>query len=156
MRARALALLLALLAAACGGEEKREAPGVAPPPTAAPATPPPAATAPAPAPAPSAPAAALRPGDAAHGAAVYAQYCATCHGAGGKGDGPIAASLVPKPADHTDHAYIASLTDEHLRKVIEKGGASVGKSPLMAGWGAVLSPQDIADVVAHIRKLSSS
>lgn len=68
----------------------------------------------------------------------------------------MAASLVPRPADHTSHVYIASLSDAHLYSVIQKGGASVGKSPLMAGWGAVLPDPDIRDLIAHIRKLSGS
>lgn len=31
----------------------------------------------------------------------YSNYCASCHGAGGKGDGPVAASLSRTPADLT-------------------------------------------------------
>ncbi len=33
------------------------------------------------------------------GARDYAQYCVECHGATGKGDGPAAAALNPKPVD---------------------------------------------------------
>ena len=35
------------------------------------------------------------------GAEDFANYCASCHGAGGKGDGPAAADLEKKPADLT-------------------------------------------------------
>jgi len=35
------------------------------------------------------------------GDVVYQLYCATCHGKGGKGDGPAAASLTTPPADLT-------------------------------------------------------
>ncbi|MDW4549812.1 cytochrome c [Defluviimonas sp. D31] len=35
------------------------------------------------------------------GRALYADYCASCHGAGGKGDGPAAKGLGKKPADLT-------------------------------------------------------
>ena len=35
------------------------------------------------------------------GAILYARHCASCHGASGKGDGPIASSLVTAPADLT-------------------------------------------------------
>ena len=35
------------------------------------------------------------------GAEDFAQYCAVCHGNGGKGDGDAAAGLVPPPADLT-------------------------------------------------------
>ncbi|MBI2388595.1 MAG: c-type cytochrome [Deltaproteobacteria bacterium] len=62
---------------------------------------------------------------------VFAQRCVACHGQSGKGDGPGAASLDPKPRDYTSAQWQASVTDDDLRKVIVKGGAAVGKSNLM-------------------------
>lgn len=35
------------------------------------------------------------------GRAEYMSACASCHGVGGKGDGPVAAALVKKPSDLT-------------------------------------------------------
>ena len=35
------------------------------------------------------------------GSNSYAQYCVACHGKDAKGTGPLAASLMPKPADLT-------------------------------------------------------
>ncbi|MGC1502993.1 MAG: cytochrome c [Sulfitobacter sp.] len=35
------------------------------------------------------------------GQAFYAQNCASCHGANGRGNGPISGDLKPKPADLT-------------------------------------------------------
>ncbi|HZY38300.1 MAG TPA: c-type cytochrome, partial [Mucilaginibacter sp.] len=35
---------------------------------------------------------------------IYITNCAPCHGDKGKGDGPAAAALNPKPADHTSPA----------------------------------------------------
>ncbi|NIS84930.1 MAG: c-type cytochrome, partial [Nitrospinaceae bacterium] len=40
--------------------------------------------------------------DAARGAKVYRIYCTQCHGMEGRGDGPGAAGLDPKPAVHAD------------------------------------------------------
>src|ERR1700730_2403141 len=37
----------------------------------------------------------------AEGKQLYATNCAPCHGNKGKGDGPAASALTPKPADHT-------------------------------------------------------
>ena len=51
---------------------------------------------------------------------------------------------------------MGSLSDEYLYQVISKGGASVGKSPLMAPWGAVLSDEQIRDVLAFVRLLSGT
>jgi mono/diheme cytochrome c family protein len=92
--------------------------------------------------------------DPSRGAPLYATYCASCHGPGGDGDGPVAATLDPKPAAHSDAAYMDTLTDEHLVLVISKGGPAVGKSPLMAGWAGTLNDRQIVDVVAYIRTLS--
>src|SRR5262249_32135923 len=94
--------------------------------------------------------------DAEAGKALYAQYCTTCHGATGHGDGPVAATLNPKPANHADHVFMAGLTDQHLYQVISKGGASVGKSPMMAPWGGVINDQGIKDLIAYLRQLSST
>lgn len=119
-------LVLTVLLAACGGEEKKpapppeapkaEAPKVEPPPVA----PPPAAT---PAPAAAGPytpddlaKAAYekakvnadkknpKAGDAAAvaaGKATYEAKCAMCHGAGGAGDGVAGGALPQKPANFT-------------------------------------------------------
>lgn len=40
----------------------------------------------------------------AQGKQLYMQYCASCHGPGGKGDGPKAAGLKPPPGDLTQIA----------------------------------------------------
>ena len=92
-------------------------------------------------------------GDATNGSAKYAQLCASCHGAGGAGDGPVAAGLNPPPTNHTDDVYMASLSDDHLFKVVKEGGGAVGKSVLMAPWGGTLNDKEIWDVVAHMRTL---
>lgn len=91
-------------------------------------------------------------GDAAKGKEIYTNTCVSCHGPEGKGDGVAAAALDPKPRNLSDAAYVSTLSNEHLYKVISEGGASVGLSPLMAAWGGVLSEQDINDVIAYIRQ----
>jgi mono/diheme cytochrome c family protein len=94
------------------------------------------------------------PGDPSAGALFYQFYCASCHGATGDADGPLAAGLDPKPAKHSDGNTMNPLTDAYLFKVIQEGGASVGKSPLMAPWGGSLRDDQIWDVVAYIRTLA--
>jgi cytochrome c oxidase cbb3-type subunit 3 len=93
-------------------------------------------------------------GEASHGATIYADYCWTCHGKSGKGDGPIAMAYQPRPRDLTDRAYMSSRTDDDLYNAISQGGAAVERSVAMPGWGQVLPLQDIWDLVAYIRQLS--
>ena len=91
-------------------------------------------------------------GDAAKGKTTFENTCAACHGPGGKGDGPAAAALDPKPKNLTDAELLSTQTDDFIYKVISEGGAAVGLSPMMAPWGWVLSEQDIWNVVAFIRQ----
>lgn len=97
-------------------------------------------------------ASAAEKGDAAKGKETFQTTCAACHGAEGKGDGVAAAALDPKPRNLSDAAYVSTLSDEHLYKVISEGGASVGLSPMMAAWGGTLSEQDIWNVIAYLRQ----
>ena len=65
--------------------------------------------------------------------AFFAERCASCHGAGGRGDGPSARLVTPPPGNLTDPAWQASVTDDHLSRVIVHGGPAVGRSPAMPG-----------------------
>lgn len=91
-------------------------------------------------------------GDPAKGKEKYNQICASCHGQGGKGDGPAAAALDPKPRNLSDPKYVSTLSDEQIFKTVKEGGAAVGKSPLMPAWGSVLSDNDIWNVIAYLRQ----
>lgn len=92
--------------------------------------------------------------DAGKGKTLFAQYCGTCHGATGKGDGPGAAALNPKPKDLTNPGYVKGLKDEYLEDLIAKGGPAVGKSPLMPPLGGALKGDDVKNVIAYIRSLA--
>jgi cytochrome c oxidase cbb3-type subunit III len=83
------------------------------------------------------------PGDAQRGAAVYATFCASCHGAKGEG-GERASSIV-------DTTYLALVSDQQLRTIVIAGWPAVG-SP---DWrndvtGQPMSAQQISDVVAWL------
>ena len=92
--------------------------------------------------------------DHGEGKRLYQSYCVGCYGASGKGDGPAGKTLPVKPADHTNAKKMRQYSDEHLVTVISKGGPSVGKSPQMPAWGAVLKEAQIQEVVAYIRTLA--
>ncbi|MFQ5914324.1 MAG: c-type cytochrome [Nitrospinota bacterium] len=93
-------------------------------------------------------------GDAAKGKEMYAKLCASCHGATGKGDGPMAAALTPKLKDLSNKAYLSKLDDKYLVDITAKGGAAIGKAPLMPPFGGSLKEEDIRDVIAYIRSLA--
>lgn len=85
------------------------------------------------------------------GGQFYKEYCAQCHGMSGKGDGPAAMDLKPKPAVHAKMALDKEPLD-YLFNVVYYGGKNVGKSALMPYWGLTLKPQGVADVIAYMRK----
>ena len=95
------------------------------------------------------------PGDPKNGKAKYLENmrCSACHGDSGKGDGPAAVALNPKPRNYTDCAVMGKKSDGELFKVIKEGGPAVGLSPLMVAFGSQLSDKEIWDVIAFIRSI---
>jgi mono/diheme cytochrome c family protein len=83
------------------------------------------------------------------GKVIYKEYCAQCHGATGKGDGPAAAGLEPKPAIHANIPF-EKLPVDYLYNVIYYGGRAVGKSPTMPYWGLTIGQQGVADMMAYL------
>ena len=53
----------------------------------------------------------------ARGKELYARTCAGCHGDAGRGDGPAAAGLEPRPADLTDPSLTASSPLDFYRRI---------------------------------------
>ena len=94
-------------------------------------------------------------GDAERAREDYRKYCATCHGAEGRGDGVMAKVLDPKPKDFTNAAYMKTRTDEQLYTAVKEGGGAVGLSTKMAAWKHVLDDQQIRDLTALVRELGS-
>lgn len=84
------------------------------------------------------------------GKTLYKEYCAQCHGFTGKGDGPAASGLEPKPAVHANMPF-DKLPMEYLYNVINHGGVAVGKSPNMPYWGLTIGQQGVADVMAYLK-----
>ena len=97
--------------------------------------------------------------DADAGKALFQINCMTCHGPAGKGDGPLAAALDPKPRDLSGGEFKFDTdndgktgTDADLKNVIMQGAMAFGGSPLMAPW-MTLSDADVANLIAFIRTL---
>jgi len=79
---------------------------------------------------------------------IYQERCALCHGPEGKGDGPAAAGLNPKPRNHTDGTYMKTRTDDQLLEVIRHGKGG------MPAWGGILNETEIHAVLKHVRTLA--
>lgn len=105
---------------------------------------------------------AARAADAARGRELFARECASCHGPGGRGDGPVGQALAAKgtpPRDFTTGTFKFDPdrdgvrgTDADLDAVIRNGTSPYGGSPLMAPWSH-LGDAAIADLVAFVRTL---
>jgi mono/diheme cytochrome c family protein len=90
----------------------------------------------------------------ATGKQVYDQYCATCHGAEGKGDGIAGAGLPIKPQDLTAGLILNPLPDHMLYRAIAEGPQSIGLSDLMPPFSPQLNERQINNVIVYIRTLA--
>lgn len=95
---------------------------------------------------------AVTPAMVERGKTIYKGNCVPCHGEKGKGDGPGAGVLKPPPRDHTDDAYMSTLSDKEIADVIKMGGAIKGR-PLMPSHPQIAGA-DMDALVAYIRTLA--
>ncbi len=90
--------------------------------------------------------------DVEKGKEVFNQRCVPCHGSTGHGDGPASASLNPKPRKFADGSWQSQVTDDYIEKIIQLGGAAVGKSPAMPSNPDLQSqPQVVAGLRTVVR-----
>ena len=83
------------------------------------------------------------PGNPSRGSEVYANYCSSCHGAGGRG-GQKASSIV-------DGSFLALLNDQELRTLVIVGRPELGAPDWRNNVpGKAMSTQDVSDVVAWL------
>lgn len=94
-------------------------------------------------------------GDAGRGAALHLRHCAGCHGVDGNPEG-MQGALQVQPGNQADPAYMASLSDGDLFRIICLGGSGTGRSEVMPPWGDLLSAQDIIDLVAQVRSFAGT
>ncbi|MGH7445359.1 MAG: c-type cytochrome, partial [Longimicrobiales bacterium] len=90
------------------------------------------------------------------GKATYDRWCIECHGAEGRGDGPAAATMLPRPRDFTQARYQirttpsgALPTDADILRVLENGMPGTA----MPAWPQ-LSMREREDVIAYIKTFS--
>ncbi|MGB3052704.1 MAG: cytochrome c [Polyangiales bacterium] len=140
MRAKWIGLLIGLIVGISGCTPKEAAPTE------------PKAAEPAPTPTPAAEPAVDPVAEALE---IFQSRCTVCHGASGKGDGDGSAALDPKPRDFTSAEWQASVTDEHLQKIIVYGGLAVGKAATMPpNPDLQAKPEVVAEIVKYVRGLA--
>jgi len=83
------------------------------------------------------------------GRRLYANDCAACHGESGKADTETAKVLKPQPTDFSDPVKMARVDDGRLYLAIFRGKPATS----MGGWGSVLSPAEIIDLMRYVRTL---
>ena len=97
---------------------------------------------------------------ASSGKEMYRAYCAACHGADGKGDGPASAALKSRPLDLTDMAKRNGGKFPELRVFATINGdlpITAHGSKDMPTWGVVFGQMDgtdVARVKLRIRNLT--
>jgi mono/diheme cytochrome c family protein len=85
-------------------------------------------------------------GDPTKGKLIYETNCLMCHGARGKGDGPISAGLRPPATDLTGQTARAK-SDKDLLTVIQDGRG------VMPAWKFQLNEQQIQNALTYVRSL---
>ena len=92
---------------------------------------------------------AATPASITAGAAAFKKYCAFCHGADAKGNGPLA----PKdsnPPDLTDAKWTLGGTDGEIYTVITTGA---GPDSKMVGFEGKMPDQDLWNIINYLRSL---
>ena len=81
------------------------------------------------------------------GSVVYSEQCASCHGSEGKGNGPAARFLDPKPRDFTSGEWVYTNGDvESLVAIITAGVDDTGMTP----FEELLSEEEISAVANYV------
>ena len=86
---------------------------------------------------------------------MYKQYCAACHGADGKGRGPVAVSLKVPPPDLTmlSKRHDGKFPNDYVSMILLFGpGTTAHGSSIMPTWGPIFGALDKLNVrVVHQR-----
>jgi mono/diheme cytochrome c family protein len=86
------------------------------------------------------------------GQQVYSQYCVTCHGLNGDGNGPAVAGLrVRPPSFRNPQHFLAPGMDGAHFWVVQHGDGVPGGMP---AWQGTLSDQQLWDVINYVKLLS--
>ncbi|KGB91901.1 c-type cytochrome [Burkholderia cepacia] len=88
------------------------------------------------------------------GAHLYTQHCAACHGADGRGEGPLAATLAHWPPTFAG-TLLARRLDGELFWRVRHGTQDAHGASTMPGFAATLGTQDTWAVLAYLKALAA-
>ncbi|RQV12069.1 cytochrome c [Burkholderia cenocepacia] len=88
------------------------------------------------------------------GAHLYTQHCAACHGADGRGEGPLAATLAHWPPTFAG-TLLARRLDGELFWRVRHGTQDEHGASTMPGFAATLGPQDTWAVLDYLKALAA-
>jgi mono/diheme cytochrome c family protein len=91
----------------------------------------------------------------AAGKVIFETSCAVCHGPEGKGDGPAAEALDPKPATLADGAMMGTLSDGYLFWRVSQGGMIEPFNSAMPAWETGLTEEQRWQVISYVRSLAN-
>ena len=89
------------------------------------------------------------------GRETYGERCVLCHGPRGRGwDWNAKADHPPVPVPNLVEV-VPGRSDDYLVRIIKLGGGAVGLTPFMPAFGFNMHEQQVWDLVAYLRALSS-
>ena len=94
----------------------------------------------------------------ASGKQMYASYCAPCHGADGRGNGPIAPELKVPPADLTvlSRNNHGKFPDSHIVSVLQNGTElRAHGTEEMPVWGPIFGKMDVTNPQDKLLRISN-
>lgn len=86
-------------------------------------------------------------GDPQKGKTLYARHCVTCHGSGGKGDGPIGQALIPPAANLT---LLGKQSDQTILDTLRNGRTGTA----MPAWKNDLNALELNHLLSFLRTLT--
>ncbi len=90
------------------------------------------------------------------GSSIYRANCAVCHGRKGRGDGPAARTLNPKPFNFFESRHMAAMDDDYLFWRVSEGGAFPPFNSAMPAFKNALSKEEIWKVISFEHAISHS